>query len=590
MPVPRLRRPQVRRSPAPSALPPSNAALGVAGTLGAAAQVVGMIERQRMELDEIRANDADLKYRARVDGILLDPKDGLLQQAGTKAIEAFDGYEDRIEQARSEVEAELTSDRQRLLFSRQAERIAVDAGRRAQAHVGQEVRRLDEQTHSALVSQELDTVARLTRAGDAAGVDAAIARQRERVVLFGDRNGLAPDAIAQAKVEAVSHARSLQIATLIDTERVPAARELFAQHADALTAKDRAALEKELEQGGIRERAQKAEDRIMAAAAGDAAAARRAAREEPSEIRDEVVQRVNARLREADDERQAAEKKLFDEALATVERTGSVAGIPTSQWTALAEVRGAREALTSRARQVAEGIEPVQKWDRWAAFLKSTPAELAKLDPMRDLRPHLDNSHFDRALAIVTEAKGGGSGGGNAGVEYSATLSFNQMAENAAQLVGITAEDDPDTYARFERAAAAAVADLERARGGRDKVAPEERQRAIDLVLMRETEVQKKGLFGVKSSTKRTVTLTRDDAGRARVPYQEIDDQFLLALSRRFGPGHTMTRDKVERLAALEWTMQGATPAEILLEIEKITKDAAPRRSPASRLPGPADR
>lgn len=598
---------------APLQLPGGSVAaeLGAAPVLDVAgrtiARVADTVSREQQRAEEIVTADAEVRFRGALDSLLLDPREGVLQQQGTKAVAASGTYEERVARALSDVEGSLQSDRQRALFRQRAQTAAQDARRRVDAHVGGEMRRVDEANREALWRAAQEALVAAIARGDDAAVGAIVQREQDDATLFADRSGLPPEAIALARRQAGSDLRMLQIGTLIDRARVDDAQRALAQWSDQLTAADRAKLTAALEEATARTTAQRAEDTLMAAhgaSLDDALAAARA--QFTGELRDEVVRRVKTRFVERDAAREAAEQGQVDAAFAALEQAGGrLSAIPPTLWADLADVRGARQALESRARQLADGIEPPQNWQRWTDFLNATPHARAKLDPMRDLRPYLDDVHFDRALAIVTEARqlaaGGGMAGGQA-VEYSATLTFTDRVRNAAVLGGLVRGDktpsewtrsETEAYARLESEASLAVEELERAKGGRDMVSPEERQRAIEMVVARSVLVDK-GQPNTGGTTRRAVQLTRDDTGRARVALAEIPaDEKVYLYAQLQQLGVTITQDKMERLAALRWTMRGAPPAEVdaaFLAIAADRRGPVPYGARIDRLPGPGDR
>lgn len=614
--VPRVTNTSVRRAPLQLPGGSVRAELGAAPVLDVAARTAAaatdLFAREQQRADEIVSNDAEVRFRGALDGLLLDPKDGVLHQRGTHAVQASGRYEERVQRAMSTVEASLQSERQKVLFRARAAQAAGDARRRVDAHVGDEMRRTDAANTEALrIQAQQDVVAAVER-GDDVAVRAIVDRQQDEAALFADRSGLPREAIAVARQQVASDLRSLQIGTLIDRQRVDEARLALTEWGDQLSAGDKAKLTAALEEASLRGRAQAAEDLTFYEFSDDMAAALASAREQHAnepELRDEVVRRLKVRFGEQEAAREQAEQGKVDAAFSALEQAGGrLSAIPATLWADLAGVRGARQALESRARQLVEGTEPTQQWGTWSALLQKTPAEIAKLDPMRDLRPFLDDTHFDRALAIVLEARqvaGGGAqapGGAGALPEFSATLTFSDRVKNAAVLGGLIRGDkapsewtraETEAYARSEIEASLAIEELERAKGGRDNVSPEERQRAIEMVVARKVLVDK-GRPGTGGTERRAVQLTRDDSGLARVPLAEIEDAdkvYLYAELTRMDV--TVTADKVERLAALRWTMRGATPAEVDAAFRAI---AADRRGPVAygtrteQMPRPGDR
>ncbi len=180
------------------------------------------------------------------------------------------------------------------------------------------------------------------------------------------------------------------------------------------------------------------------------------------------------------------------------------------------------KALKSRSMELA-GVEPEMDWRKWTEISTMNRSELAAIkDPYTELRPHMDNSHYEKALKMVNDAKGIGDD-----IETSATLTFNQRIKNASTLASITpadktpanwSEDETLAYARFQNEAAARVESWEREQGR--KTTGAEQQQIIDDLLT-ETIMVDDAWLG-SDSKKYSFTLDEDEMGDAYVPIAEI--------------------------------------------------------------------
>lgn len=440
--VPVLNRPQVQTRPLSGVDAPLSAFTGPAPALAQAAQGLGqvaqLVEREAIRADEMRVEQAEAQYRARVDGLMVDPKTGILNQRGTNAIEGLDPFRDRLTATASEITASLGSARQKALFQARAERIRRDADVRAADFVGNEMQRGYDAAHTANLQRDRDDIARLAAAGDMAGVDATVKQMDERIALYGDNTGLAPEAIQQARTEAVSHARALQILTLVDRGRMDAADAMASQYGERLTAKDRETVGKVVAEGKARVQVQSIASRILDEAKGSATAAYEMSRDiEDADLRSAVRKVVKAEYDARDEARKTDQETIY---LAATNAVDANPGrpvrsvIPASEWEAMSLPQ--REALERRAEA------PTNNNKRWFEFYSLTPQERAKLTPAEFETKYwstFDTAHRSRAETMFKDAQSDPSGTGFA---TGGIMTDNERVMGA--LVGMHLVSDPE--------------------------------------------------------------------------------------------------------------------------------------------------
>ncbi|MEG3078867.1 transglycosylase SLT domain-containing protein [Halomonas sp. 5021] len=141
------------------------------------------------------------------------------------------------------------------------------------------------------------------------------------------------------------------------------------------------------------------------------------------------------------------------------------------------------KALKARSRELVTS-EPTMDWDRWTEITMMDRDDLAAIeDPYTALRPHLDDSHYEKAVQLINDAKGI-----RGEVETSSTLSFTQRVRAAAeQAEMIPAGESPKgdgarTYSRFQTEAAGRIESAERQAGR--KLTGNEQQEVIDSMLI----------------------------------------------------------------------------------------------------------
>lgn len=616
--VPRLTNTQVRTAPLPGVAVQPETFAPLAGAVGEVAQGLGQLaqiqQRERARVDEVRVNESEVALRKAETDLLYNPKKGALFQTGTNAQTQPDRVSQDFRRAASEIEAGLATDEQKIAFRAVAARREAEIVGQVTRHAGQEFKKVDAQTFDALTTAEMNAVADLARAPENdIAIRAAVDRQMDRVSLYGDRNGWSPEAIAQARLEAASSLRAAQVATILDStrpDRVKEAKLVMTEWSDQFTPAARAKIEDVMKVADRTQQAQTWADRLFKENIENPDDAFSAARESLSdrpELRDEVERRLTSDFARKDALEARAEKQTLDRAAELLTQAGGrMSAIPATMMAEIEGIRGGVLALRTMSRQLAEGIEPTQNWSKWSEFTEMSPADIAKLNPMRDLRPYMDDTHYERALGVVRGVQQNGA----KDIDYSSTLDFDQRVRASARLAGIIPEGgtaatwnatQQGNYDRAARMAEQAVLLLEQQAGGRDKVNPLERQAAIDSAMAR-TVLVDKGTEGSKAKPRLAVSLRRDDTGRARVPKAEVEDYVLEAIYADFsamrqnaapGESYTITNDKVERIAALRFTMPNATAQELWEATAAIARDrrgAVPYAQRTDTLPGRSDR
>lgn len=268
----------------------------------------------------------------------------------------------------------------------------------------------------------------------------------------------------------------------------------------------------------------------------------------PPGVRDIAKDKLKA-LHAIEDQQQA---ELFNQMQLQVERGSSVDSLPVDAVNRMDAKQ--LKALRTREQELA-GVKIETDWRKWTEVTTMSRSELAAIDdPYTELRPHLDDALYKKALTMINEAKGIGTEGD--APETSSTLTFNQMIKNSANLVGITPadktpakwdEDETMAYARFQNEAAARVEAWERQQGR--KATGQEQQKVIDDLLTETIMVDGGWLGG--DEERYSFTLDEDELGDAYVPIAEIPEEdatFVRNLLR--ANGYTADNSVVQRAYA----------------------------------------
>jgi len=391
-----------------------------ADVLGVAAEAAGrfgaVLEKERDRVDEILVNESLVAARAGIDDIFTNPKTGFRSKSGRDAIDASGKLPDDIRMAVARVAGTLKTQRQRDNFDRNIAGAAESAQSQANVHVGNEIRRDDQQSHAALFVQDQQAISVAAAAGDTARVTDILNKQSQRIVAYEDRNGaVVGDAGSDARIQvAVNAARSggrlVQIAALVDTDPAAAAL-VLKDHAAELTPKDKQDADDLVDQAQKASRAQSETGRILTAHPEDETSAIAEARKSlDGDIEDDVVRRIQARFGERRNAENESDRQVLESANAKVELSGDLSRLTAAERTVLAR-RGWLAALRNRATQVRNGDKQITDLQWYENnYLSLTDDELVKAD-MTEARLHLAEWDWKEMASRQAALKGTGGRG-----------------------------------------------------------------------------------------------------------------------------------------------------------------------------------
>lgn len=265
----------------------------------------------------------------------------------------------------------------------------------------------------------------------------------------------------------------------------------------------------------------------------------------PPEVREVASERLDAAWQQEDQQL----SELYEAVQLEVESGTSFHDLPTR---AVERLNADQiKALKSRSKTLA-GAEPTMDWRRWTEISTMSREELAQIDdPYTTLRPSLDDSHYEKAVNLIADAKGSGGD-----INTSATLTFNQRVTNAAMQSGIIpadktparfSEEESLRFARFQNEGAQRIEAAERQQGR--KLTGNEQQEILDEMLT-ETIMLDDAWIGSGSETY-AWALEEDDLGDAYVPMGSIpkdDADFIRNLIT--GNGRVADNDTVQKAYA----------------------------------------
>lgn len=547
MPVVRSQGPTVARAPLPR-----SGNDGGAAAIDTAARGVGFIaERIGREIqiaDEAVTAEAELAYQSELDRVLMDPKTGVLQVRGARALEAAEKLREQLPQITDRASTGLTAERQREAFRPRAEAMTRAAMLRVDAHVGNELERTRQETHAGLLASDRNALGELARLGNAAGVDDVIQRMSRRIALNGDASGTAPELVAQERTEAISAGRTLQIQSLLNSRQIPQAAAVFEQHKAQLTTEARATVEDWLKTGQTEHAAARAVAEIFSRGVDS----RTMLETELAKIADADVRKaaraiVDTELKRREDAKKADQEAMYEQAALFIDEAGP--GVSFEQAVPLT-VRQMLSADQRRSLQTRTNAPAENNAAKWIEFFGMDPVERAKLTTVEfqtKYWQHFDAAHRSRAETMLASSRRPD--------DQEDVRTFSQQVENTAVIArirpgaGTLTPSQAREYAQFVDLAAREMDVLQA--GGKRLTFPE-RQAVLDGL------VREKRFAAAGSEDLGRWELDEDTRGIATIPYRDLerDPMFIEALresvrsAQQRGSRVVLDKPTLERLGA----------------------------------------
>lgn len=493
--IPTLDAPQVRQQGLPGARLSVRAnaddmGAGIGRGLQQVAQVAEAAYReQKQQADALAVLDADRRLSEWENQALYDAQNGALNVKGKDALALPDTVLPDLDATIGEISQGLASDEQKLAFRRMAQARRTDVARLLQRHAAREFEAYDAAATEAYLANSLEAAA--NNYTDPERIAVELDRGTAAILSRATRTGEAGE-VTRAKIDAfTSNAHVAVIDRMLASGEYRGAQEYLSANREDIAGTALDEVDKAVRAGTLRAEAQTRADAIMTAATDRAAALEAARAIDDPEVRDSVVDRVNARFAEREaietERRQAAVRQASE----IIEDSGSVDAVPVTVWNQLDSAD--RRALELRSRQVRAGIEPVQDDRRWYQFTQKTPEQIAAMDLYTELRPYVDDQHWDRAVALQRDILEAKRGNGAATANVTSTLTFKDRLGNT--LVGAGLFDKAtglkgDEAARFSRleTEAARLVQLREQELGR-KATGNEIQEVLDAMVLQKVVI-----------------------------------------------------------------------------------------------------
>lgn len=385
--------------------------MGVAAALGSATRAVDVFSKEVQRIDDLRVSEAELAYRQRVRSAFEDPRDGFMAKKGTDAIEGLDGFRGRLSSAASEIEANLTSETQRMLFRRRAAQLQADADAQAGRYVRQETERVQAETFTALNEADMQAIA-----DNPMNADSLIAAMDERTAIFGDDMGRASVVIVQDRAKVRSAARLAQVEALA-TRDPEMASKVLTDHLTEIAPRERGKARLFVENATMDVRSQQARDELLVEFPDDERAALQAARDRyTGKMEDEVTRRVRAVFAQNRETVTARGNDLLEQAIQAAGTNGNIDAVPLAIRTQLqTQYPSKYRAFTTYARDLQNGTIPVSSLDTIEELNDKTPDEWLKVD-LNEYRGRLSYEDFRTYSNYQRGIRNPNSGTGRAGM------------------------------------------------------------------------------------------------------------------------------------------------------------------------------
>ncbi len=525
--IPRINDQRAQNQGLPTVQQSANAPAGAFGPdLSEAANQFSQVAFKIKErADTARVMEADTNLMGLSNRLLYDPDKGALNARGKNALEAdqralaeFDKEVDTIRQnlsGRAQQEAFDKLVRQR---RQQIERTTI-------SHVNSEMRTYESQQYDALVEGSVETAA--NNYTDPKTIGMELKRQRAAIMARAQDQGWPEEQTAQALEAATSATHTSVMQRMLTDKQYDLAREYFEANGEQLEGEQYTRMKGLVEKGGRLRQAQQSADSIMAQYSDEATALKEARKINDPEVRDDVTRRVKARFSEQRSIEKQVNTDAMEAATDLIEGGADIDDIPLTTQEKLNNQQ--LNALKARAQQIANP-EIKNNWQAWTRITTATREELAQIeDPYVELRPLLDDAHYNKALNLINKAKGIKQ---TADDEFdpSSNLSFLQRAKQTALQAGVIpadkgpsdyTEEEALTYSRFQTEAANRIEDRERDLGRR--LTGNEEQAVMDEMLLEKYRVDS-GFFG-SDQEQFAWALDADDAGDAYVPMEQIPEE-----------------------------------------------------------------
>jgi len=325
---------------------------GVGQTVFRASRHIQEVQEQEKDwADRVALDEARVKLGKWGNRRLYDPQSGALTIRGKDAMPLPEQVSGEFNQVANEIEAGLSSDRQRALFQRIKAQEAEGLDGQLRRHVFTEMRAYEAGVVEATIDTSYESA--VAHAPDPRLVQIDLNKAVATITGAAKSQGWSPE-VVQAKVDKVQSAMMTGVINnLLAADKTELAKKYFRDNKDLIKGDALTKVQAALEEGTLRGEAQKKSDEILAVG-GTLTQQREQARAiDDPQLRDQVMQRIEheASVRAVADREQ--EEQTLTNAYNILDKTHDVRNIPPATWANLPG--SARSALRGYAEHLARG-------------------------------------------------------------------------------------------------------------------------------------------------------------------------------------------------------------------------------------------
>ena len=266
--------------------------------IGGALQRAGEVVQAANDMhDSLVAEDAFNKLQTEQEKLAYDPEGGFLNDKAGDAIgqDYQTAQMERFTTAADGIEAGLKSDNQKRLFKQRRDIAERNHRSTLFKHQAKETAVFSEATETAAIDTETRNIS--MNPLDDNIFNASMARIDATIASKGDRTGMPPEAITEAKRAVTDDVWTNRIVSLVDSNPV-AAKEYYKKAKKDLSGESRDKIEGLLEQGTLDQESQQKADIIVLSEKSPPEMMAEARKISDPKLRDETVARVKARINE----------------------------------------------------------------------------------------------------------------------------------------------------------------------------------------------------------------------------------------------------------------------------------------------------
>lgn len=538
---------------------PDGAGAAMGGALSqAGGQIAQIAQQERQKADQLAVLEADNQLAEFETNRLYDPENGALNRRGRDAFGLPDEVMEEYEKTASQIEGNLSSDRQRQAFQRAKQQRANSINLTIQRHVSRQMQEHDDQTTNS--SLEMSRQNALNNFTDPERIELEVARQHALIADHAERNGLPAEYVQQKRLE-VDGATYTAVIERMASESPMEARKFYEQNKEHIKGEWDAKANTIID---TKVKAYEADDAAneIAMNAGDKQSDWiKAANEiEDPEKRQMVRQALNQRWQEVEVARNEQATSVFDQ----IEEGARPRDIDADVWMELTPRQ--RQTAETRYRQLQEGNQ-VNNDREYAQFLGEygqNPRELAKLSSSElyeRYRNNFDSQHWDRVLTQWQNSRNAVAGDQSARMEVSNTVNFNTAVQASAAEFGVVpvnesasdwSEEQTRRFNSFEQSSSEAIFMKEQELGR--KLYPHEIRRTIDEMAGQQVITESSRFLGRFSDPIPAAAMLPDETPEA-VPFEDIPDNAIVQLqgiyegetNRQMNMGNRNDKQRLQR-------------------------------------------